>query len=89
MPIQDDPVDELDDKAAREALSAEQAQPPAADAPVSPLTPEARALVEKADRGGVPIYTTPNLARIAAENGVSVSPDKTPNQVIGELRRRG
>ena len=62
---------------------------PQDDTTRSPLTPEARALVEKAARGGVPLYTTANLVRIAEENGISVSPDMTPNQVIDELRRRG
>jgi hypothetical protein len=59
-----------------------------AETPVPSLTPEARALVEKADQGGVPLYTTANLTRIAEENGISVSPEMTPNQVIDELRRR-
>jgi hypothetical protein len=70
--------------------------PPSAQSPaaphqsssLSPLTAEARALVEKATQGGVPLYTTTNLARIAEENGVSVSPEMTPNQIIDELRRR-
>ena len=67
-------------------------QSPAApdhDTSLSPLTAEARALVEKATQDGVPMYTTTHLARIAEENGVSVSPEMTPNQVIDELRRRG
>jgi hypothetical protein len=53
------------------------------------LTPEARALVEKATQGGVPLYTTANLARLAEENGVAVSAEMTPNHIIDELRRRG
>ena len=75
-----------------ESLGGRQAPPsPAArddGTPLSRLTPEARALVEKASQGGVPMYTTANLARIAEENGVSVSPEMTPNQLIDELRRR-
>ena len=62
---------------------------PDQDTSLSLLTPEARALVEKAAQGGVPLYTTTHLARIAEENGVSVSPEMTPNQVIDALRRRG
>jgi hypothetical protein len=53
------------------------------------LTPEAQALVDKAAHGGVPLYTTANLARIAEENGVAVSAEMTPNQIIDALRRRG
>jgi hypothetical protein len=59
------------------------------DTPLSPLTREARALVEKAAQGGVPMYTTANLVRIAEENGVAVSPEMTPNHIIDALRRRG
>lgn len=70
----------------------EQSPPPPVaghdDTPALPLTREARVLLEKASQGGVPMYTTANLARIAEENGISVSPDMTPNQVIEALRRR-
>jgi hypothetical protein len=62
---------------------------PEDDTPPSPLTTEARLLVEKAAQGGVPMYATANLVRIAEENGISVSPETTPNQIIDELRRRG
>jgi hypothetical protein len=54
----------------------------------TPLTPEAQELLRKADAGGVPMFTTDNLTRIADENGVSVSSDTTPNEIIEELRRR-
>ena len=55
--------------------------------PESSLTPEAEELLSKADSGGVPAFMTANLARIAEENGLSVSPNMTPNQLIAELRR--
>jgi hypothetical protein len=75
-----------------ESLGGRQSPPsPAAQddaSPVSHLTPEARALVEQAMQGGVPLYTTANLARIAEENGVSVSAEMTPNHIIDALRRR-
>jgi len=58
------------------------------NAAVSSLTLEARAVLEKADQGGVPMYTTASLARIAEENGISVSPDMTPNEIIDELRQQ-
>ena len=51
------------------------------------LTPEAEDLLSKADSGGVPAFMTANLIRIAEENGLSVSPNMTPNQLIAELRR--
>ena len=78
------PVDE-----SRSAPPSPLSPAPEEDTPPSPLTPEARALVEKAAQGGVPLYTTANLARIAEENGVAVSPEMTPNQIIDALRRRG
>ena len=78
------PVDE-----SRSARPSPLSPGPEEDTPPSPLTPEARALVEKAAQGGVPMYPTANLVRIAEENGISVSPEMTPNQVIDELRRRG
>ena len=52
------------------------------------LTAEAEDLLETAERGGVPMFTSANLARIAQENGVDVSPDMTPNDIIDALRRR-
>jgi hypothetical protein len=61
---------------------------PSDEVPLAALTLEAQALVDKAAQGGVPMYMTANLARIAEENGVSVSAEMTPNQIIDELRRR-
>jgi hypothetical protein len=53
-----------------------------------PLTPEAEDVLATADKGGVPMFTSANLARIAQENGIDVTPDMTPNDIINELRRR-
>jgi hypothetical protein len=52
------------------------------------LTAEALDLLKKADNDGVPAFMTENLTRIARENGVQVSPEMTPNDVIGRLRER-
>jgi len=52
----------------------------------SPLTAED--VLATADRGGVPMFTSANLARIALENGVDVSPEMTPNDIMDALRRR-
>ena len=54
----------------------------------SPLTAEAEDVLATADRGGVPMFTSANLARIALENGVGVSPEMTPNDIMDALRRR-
>jgi hypothetical protein len=53
-----------------------------------PLTAEALQVIAAADHGGTPMFTSANLARIAKENGVDVSSDMTPNDIIAELRRR-
>jgi len=54
----------------------------------SPLTAEAEDVLATADRGGVTMFTSANLARIALENGVDVSPEMTPNDIMDALRRR-
>lgn len=59
---------------------------PRTPAPDARLTAEARALLAQADAGGVPAFITQNLRRIAVENGVTVSPDMTPNAILDALR---
>ena len=68
----------------------EPAPPPAVrgETSSSSLTPEAQELLAKVESGAVPTAVTGNLERIARENGVTVSPDMTPNRVIEELRRK-
>ena len=58
-----------------------------ADGVHPPLTAEALQVIASADQGGTPMFTSANLARIAKENGVDVSSDMTPNDIIAELRR--
>ena len=53
-----------------------------------PLTTEAQALLRKVEAGGVPLYTSDSLARIARENGVAVSGSTTPNEIIEALREK-
>ena len=59
-----------------------------ADGVQRPLTAEALQVIATADQGGTPMFTSANLARIAKENGVDVSPEMTPNDIIAELRRQ-
>jgi hypothetical protein len=59
-----------------------------APGPASSLTAEALDVVAKAAAGGVPMFNSANLVRIATENGVAVSSDMTPNDIVEELRRR-
>ena len=53
-----------------------------------PLTDEAEALLRTANNGGVPAFMTENLARIARENGITVTENTTPNQILDEFRER-
>jgi hypothetical protein len=53
----------------------------------SGLTREAIALLNAADAGGVPVFASQNLRRIASENGVEVSAEMTPNEILDQLRR--
>jgi hypothetical protein len=55
----------------------------------SRLTTEAQQLIDAADRGGVPGFISNNVRRIAEENGVRITPDMTPNDVIDALRSAG
>jgi len=80
---------------AREAVFAEmqalqqriQAAAPEAPAATA-VTPEAQAVIDTADAGGVPGFISNNLRRIADDNGVAVTPDMQPNQVIDALRTK-
>jgi hypothetical protein len=69
-------------------LEARMASATQADGARPPLTAEALQVIAAADQGGTPMFTSANLARIAKENGVEVSADMTPNDIIAELRRR-
>lgn len=52
------------------------------------LTAEAEQLILKVEQGGVPAFMTPELERIARENGVDVASSTTPNEVIEALMDR-
>jgi hypothetical protein len=69
-------------------LEARMASASCADGVQPPLTAEALQVIAAADQGGTPMFTSANLARIAKENGVDVSSDMTPNDIVAELRRR-
>ncbi len=60
-----------------------------APAPVSALTPEAEALIRKIDTGGAaPAFISKNLEKIANDNGVTVTRQMTPNDVIDAIRAK-
>jgi hypothetical protein len=67
---------------------ASEPRPSASNRTSSILTSEAKALLRVADGGGVPLFASQNLRRIARENGVEVTDETTPNDVIDALRSR-
>jgi hypothetical protein len=69
-------------------LEARMASASRAEGAQPPLTAEALQVIAAADQGGTPMFTSANLARVAKENGIHVSADMTPNDIIAELRRR-
>ena len=50
------------------------------------LSAEARELLAKIDAGGIPVIITQNLERIAKENGIEVSNQMPPDEIIRRLR---
>jgi hypothetical protein len=51
------------------------------------LSAEARELLEKIDRGGIPLAVTEHLERIAKAHGIEVSRETTPSEIVRRLRR--
>lgn len=60
----------------------------AATAPVSypGITLLANELLQSVDAGGVPAFVTEQLKQIALENGVAVTEQTTPNQIVAAIR---
>lgn len=52
----------------------------------SVLSAGAHELLDTVDDGGVPLYVTDHLKRIAGENGIEVSDQDTPNSIVEALR---
>ena len=52
------------------------------------LTPAAGELLRTVDGGGVPAFVTAQLKQIAVDNGIEVSTDWTPNQIVAALRAK-
>jgi hypothetical protein len=76
------------DDASRGPEAVEPSRQPAKPAVRRHLTREARALLREAEAGGVPMFVSQNLRRIAEENGVELSDEMTPNEVLEALRAR-
>jgi hypothetical protein len=51
------------------------------------LSAEARELLEKIDRGGIPLAVTEHLERIAKAHGIEVSRETTPREIVRRLRK--
>lgn len=52
------------------------------------LTPEADQLLTSLEGGGIPMSVTPNLERIAQENGIDVTGTTRPQEIVDQLRAR-
>jgi hypothetical protein len=52
------------------------------------LTQDAQDLIRSVEAGGVPAMMTNNLRRIAKENGVGLTPQTTPNDIVAALQTK-
>jgi hypothetical protein len=52
-----------------------------------PLSAEARELLAKIDKGGIPLAVTENLERIAKAHGIEVGRGMSPDEIVRRLRR--
>jgi hypothetical protein len=52
------------------------------------LTQSAIDLLQSVDAGGVPAFVTANLVQIALDNGVDISGQQTPNEIIELIRAK-
>jgi hypothetical protein len=52
------------------------------------VTPAASMLLQSIDAGGVPAFVTSNLKQIAVDNGIDVTDQWTPNEIVDALRRK-
>ena len=56
---------------------------------ISPnITAAANALLHSVDAGGIPAFVTSNLKQIALENGIEITEQWTPNQIIEAIREK-
>jgi len=54
----------------------------------APLTQDAQDLLAKIAAGGIPMYVNSNLENIARENGIEVTPQMQPEEVINRLKAK-
>jgi len=52
------------------------------------VTPAACQLLRAVDAGGVPAFVTKQLKQIAKDNGIDVTVDWTPNEIVEEIRKK-
>lgn len=54
----------------------------------SGVTQAACELLRAVDSGGVPAFVTGNLKQIAQDNGVALSDESTPNEIVEAIRSK-
>lgn len=59
-----------------------------AAAPVGAVTAAAYALLQSVDSGGIPAFVTSHLKQIALDNGIPLTDQWTPNQIVEAIRRK-
>lgn len=52
------------------------------------ITPAACELLRAVDAGGVPAFVTNNLKQIAKDNGIEVTIQWTPNEIVAAIRAK-
>lgn len=50
------------------------------------VTPAASELLRSVDAGGVPAFVTSSLRRIAEDNGIDITSQWSPNQIVAAIR---
>jgi hypothetical protein len=61
---------------------------PASGVHYSGVTESACELLRAVDSGGVPAFVTGNLKQIAQDNGVELSGEWTPNEIVDAIRSK-
>lgn len=69
-----------------EEVAATEAIAASAPLPYPGITPLANELLQAVDAGGVPAFITEQLKQIALENGIAVTEQTTPNQIVAAIR---
>ena len=71
-----------------DASLVDQPTPPTPGVQYLGITPGAGELLRAVDAGGVPAFVTNHLKQLAADNGIDVLLEWTPNEIVAAIRER-